>query len=77
MAAGGASTCGLDGWWWLFRRESHDHALLFECSCVSLVRRVARIGDCVVSIVCDGGQLAILFMFCRAFNQPIAQLAVR
>jgi hypothetical protein len=37
---------------------------------------MVRIGDSIMSLVSDGSQLAILLMFCRDFNQPIAQLAV-
>ncbi len=37
---------------------------------------VVRIGDAVVSVVCDGTQLAILLMFCHTVKQPILQLAV-
>jgi hypothetical protein len=29
-----------------------------------------------MSVVSDGSQLALLIVFCRDFNQPLAQLAV-
>jgi hypothetical protein len=38
--------------------------------------RIVRIGDSIVSVVCDGAQLAILLLFCNAVRQPIAQIAV-
>jgi hypothetical protein len=38
--------------------------------------RIVRIGDSIVSVVCDGAQLAILLLFCNAVGQPIAQIAV-
>ncbi len=57
----------------------HVFQQVCECVVVGVVlclRRLMRIGDSAMSVVSDGSQLALLIVFCRDFNQPVAQLAV-